>query len=307
VTALMDIGSAHDFQPMIFCDLYGFPKKVLRAGKSALYGTFIFKSRLPSRKLASKGNRMKKNLSLAVMVLITSTSMGLSAQGQYYNASSAKGDAQLLNDARAMKDEEPAAPSPQSPNMAPPSTIEPYTGSDRDGPYDDFKGFYGGGDIGYGIDSAEVNDPLGPDGDVGLKGVNGDLFLGYGFEHSFSWLGGYAGLELGYEWSGVEGSLAGVSYEKNQAWNVSFRPGLSLHQDTLGYGIIGYSRGEFSAAGEETDLDGFILGAGAEFDTNTAFKTRLEYTYTNYEDGNFAGTGFEPQENNIKLGALFRF
>jgi outer membrane immunogenic protein len=189
------------------------------------------------------------------------------------------------------------------------SSIEPAAGSGgyATDPYKDFTGPYVGGDIGYNIGSYDVNDPAGPDGDVGLDGFEGGLFLGYGYNHNFSWLGGYAGLELGYEWSGADGQLAGGGYEKDHAWLVTFRPGIAMHEDALAYGVIGYSRAEFESNGNEEDLDGLVLGAGSEFSTRSPVKLRLEYTYTTYEDANLGNVNFDGHENQLKAGAVFRF
>lgn len=174
--------------------------------------------------------------------------------------------------------------------------------------YDDFTGPYIGGDIGYTIGSAEINNPAGPDGDVGLDGWEGGVFAGYGMTHDFGWLGGYGGVEAGYEWSGLDGRLGNAGFEKNGAWVLSFRPGLTMWSDTLAYGIVGYKRAEFeNAAGDDENLDGLVLGAGTEFDTHSPLKGRIEYTYTNYEDAELDGVDFDEHENAIKVGALLRF
>jgi outer membrane immunogenic protein len=186
------------------------------------------------------------------------------------------------------------------------SSVEPQAGYNHDeGTVADFTGIYAGADVGYAIGTADI-DVGGVDNDLGYDGFNGDVFLGYGYEHNYNWLGSYLGIELGYELSAADGDFAGTSYEKEDAWHASLRPGFTMHQDTLGYGIIGYTRANFEGGGDDDDLSGLVVGAGAEFDTNTAFKTRLEYTYTAYEDGDLAGVDFDPSENNIKLGIFFR-
>lgn len=161
-------------------------------------------------------------------------------------------------------------------------------------PYDDFTGVYGGAQAGYGFTED-------------LEGWQGGVFLGYGMEHDMNPLGAYGGVEFGYDWGGFDGDTAGVPYEKDNAWNVTFRPGATIRDNALGYGIIGYSRAEFESNGAEDDLDGLILGLGAQFDTDTPFKPRLEYTYTNYEDTSVGGTNLDPNENAIKLGGFFQF
>jgi opacity protein-like surface antigen len=169
----------------------------------------------------------------------------------------------------------------------------------------DFSGPYIGGDVGYGIGSAEASG--GPSGDVGIDGFNGGLFAGYGFaQKNVSRFGGYIGMEAGHEWSGLDGNIGGTSLEKDHDWRLSLRPGLVMDNDTLGYGVIGYSRAQFESGGDKEYLDGLVLGAGAEFDSQTPFKLRLEYLYSNYQDAGIGGTNFEPHDNNIKLGAVFR-
>lgn len=172
--------------------------------------------------------------------------------------------------------------------------------------YSDLTGIYVGGNVGYGMGSFGINDPAGPDGDVGMDGLSGGLFIGYGYNHDFGWFGGYAGLEAAYEWSDVDGRLGGSSYSKDDSWNITFRPGVSLLKDAVGYGIIGYSRAEFEGNGTDDDLDGFMAGIGTELDTSTAIKTRLEFVYTNYEDTNLGGVNFDGHESALKLGVLFK-
>lgn len=185
-------------------------------------------------------------------------------------------------------------------------SLPAFAQSDNENTYGDFTGVYAGGSVGYSMGSYGVADPAGPGGDAGMDGMNGAAFVGYGFEHDFGWLGGYAGLEAAYEWSGMDGRLGGTSYEKNDSWNVTFRPGISMHNDMLGYGIIGYSRAEFEGNGADDNLDGLMAGIGTQLDTSTAIKTRIEYVYTDYEDANLGGINFDGHESAIKLGLLFQ-
>ena len=251
-----------------------------------------------------------KRFLLMGAALITVAGINNPAMAQSGERVYSKGDARIFDDARMMSDDDTTAVTRTTrtetyeTNVA---DIEPAAGTYRDGEFADFTGIYAGGNIGYSLGSYDVNDPAGPDGDVGVDGMNGGVFVGYGFEHNFDLLGAYAGIEAGYEWSGADGELGGTSYEKDSAWLVTFRPGISVMQDALGYGIIGYSRAEFESGGDSEDLDGLVLGAGAQFDTGTPFKTRLEYTYTNYEDADLNGVSFDGHENNIKLGAVFQF
>lgn len=191
------------------------------------------------------------------------------------------------------------------------TTIEPAAGSSYDEghmDYADFTGPYIGADVGYSIGSYEVNDPVGPDGDVGPDGMNAGLFVGYGFTQSLlSWLGGYAGIELGYEWDDADGNIGSMVLEKDHNFLATFRPGLVVNQDMLGYGVIGYSRAKFEANGDDEYADGLVLGLGGEFDTHTPVKLRVEYDYTNYGDTDMGGVEYDGHESAVKAGAVLRF
>lgn len=233
------------------------------------------------------------------------------ALAQDTNYTAAKGGDNILGDAQySIPKENTATYTESAQASAAPREVQPSSGYDRTNDRDslqDFTGPYVGADIGYNIGSYDTNDPGGPDGDVGLDGFEGGLFAGYGYTHNMSWLGGYIGLEGGYEWSGAEGDLGGNEFAKDHAWVVSVRPGVAMHEDTLGYAVIGYSRAEFENNNDEETLDGLILGAGAEFSTRSPFKARIEYTYTGYEDADLGGVDFDGSENQIKLGGVFRF
>lgn len=176
----------------------------------------------------------------------------------------------------------------------------------------DLTGPYLGADLGYTFGSFDT-DIGGVSNDTGMDGLQGGVLVGYGFQFDPSFLSyfwsGYTGLELGYQWSGVDGDAFGVGIDKKDSWSITFRPGMTWGDVALGYGIIGYSRTEFEAGGESEDLDGLVLGAGTELGDMGPFKTRLEYVYTNYEDADFGGPGvdFDGHDSTIKLGAVFHF
>lgn len=183
------------------------------------------------------------------------------------------------------------------------SDVEPAGGDQNTG--EDFTGFYAGADVGFGIGSAEVSGG-GPSGDAGLDGWNGGVFAGYGYTTESDWIGGYIGLEGGYTWNSMDGDVDGVTFEKGNSWHATLRPGVVMNDDTLGYLIAGYSRANFEAGASDEDLDGLILGAGAEFDSETPLKLRLEYQYTTYKDDEIGGIDVEPQDNVLKVGAVYR-
>ena len=244
---------------------------------------------------------MKKLLMLGTAVAVLGTGIQAQAQTMY-----TKDGDQILSDARYEQVErraeiEQPVIERQVTTAERVSSVEPAAGDD---PYADFTGFYAGVEGGYGLGSYE----LGGGDDVGLDGFNYGAFAGFGFEQTFTpLLGGYGGIEVGYNWSDIDGDSAGVGSEKESEILATFRPGVSLSQGALGYGIIGWSRAQFEAAGDDDNLDGLVLGAGTEINTMTPFRMRVEYSYTNYEDGDVAAADFEGHENAIKLGALMRF
>lgn len=193
------------------------------------------------------------------------------------------------------------APQPQQVTEAQRAAqIAPAAG--RQVTYDAFTGPYIGANVGYGIGSASTEAD-----NVGMDGFSAGGFVGFGFTHNMGWLGGYGGVELGYEWNDANGSLGGVGFDRDHNWTATFRPGVVLGQSALGYGIVGYSRARFEAGDGRDWLHGLVLGAGSEFHTASPLKLRVEYTYTNYEDTNIGGIDFDHHENTIKLGALARF
>lgn len=253
---------------------------------------------------------MNKLLFIGAGIAIVSLSTDALAQG------SGKDGDNMMRDARYMHQEDKGDMESNSQISRTSSSSSSSVSSYGDGMrnrsqnrnvYQDFTGPYVGGDVSYNMGSHEINDRSGPDGDVGLDGFEGGLFIGYGYTHNFSWLGGYAGLELAYDWSKADGDFDANSFEKNHAWMVSFRPGVAMHQDALAYAVLGYTRAEFEANGDDSTLDGFVIGAGSEFSTRSPFKLRLEYTYANYEDSDIGGVSFDGHENEVKAGAVLRF
>jgi len=186
---------------------------------------------------------------------------------------------------------------------------EPAAGASyEDKKMPDFTGPYFGGSVAFSTGDAEVSTPLAA-GDVGLDGMTGGAFAGYGFEFPkfISGLAPYGSFELGYEWSDIDGSVNGVSFEKNNGWMATVRPGIAVKDDLLAYGIVGYSRAEFESETSDDEFNGLMLGAGAEFNTPLPLRMRIEYAYTNYEDDSLGGADFDAHDSAIKAGAVLRF
>lgn len=182
---------------------------------------------------------------------------------------------------------------------------------------DNFTGPYAGLTAGYGWTDLDANFTAGgvtASDDADINGWQGGLLGGYGFQfgqgYDYVW-NGYVGLELAYEWSGADDSVFGVGIDKDDIFSVTLRPGLSWGDTALGYGIVGYSRTQFKAAGDDDWVDGLVLGLGAEVGGFGPVKTRLEYVHTWYDDQDFssgpASLSTDAHDNAVKVGAIYRF
>lgn len=176
-------------------------------------------------------------------------------------------------------------------------------------------GFYAGAFGGYGWTDADST----AFGDQSIDGGDYGLFAGYQLDGLLDrqlGLGINGALEFHYGWSDADDTalVAGVpvKLEKNAEWGVNFRPGLSVVDQVMPfgikpYGIIGYRQAEFeaSAGGVSSDetFDGFELGIGTELIAYNDFGIRLDYSHVWYgEEG-----GIDPDEDDLRLGVAFHF
>ncbi|MDB5491957.1 MAG: outer membrane protein [Micavibrio sp.] len=198
---------------------------------------------------------------------------------------------------------------------APAHAADSYYNTDvaRDG---SFNGPYLGGTVNYNWTNGEATRTgVGSTDNIDMNGAEGGVLVGYGWQFDPSFLSsiwsGYTALELSYDWNGSNNDTAlGTNFNKDESMMLSLRPGFTWGNQALGYGILGYSRGQFSVGGDEKWLDGYSLGLGTELAVVGPFKTRIEYVYTNYSEDNFntgTNTNFNPHDNALKLGAVFHF
>lgn len=179
----------------------------------------------------------------------------------------------------------------------------------------DMAGFYLGAFGGYGWTT--VDRAGGPA--IDANGDEWGVFAGYDFGAGITnrtKTTPTLAIEAYYTWSNADDTrvIGGVPVfvEKDHEWGISLRPGLFFLSDSMKfgtqpYGILGWRRAEFatSAAGvsAKEDLDGFELGVGTEFAAHRNFGLRLDYTHVFYEEE----IGLDPDEDDLRLGAVFRF
>lgn len=176
-----------------------------------------------------------------------------------------------------------------------------------------FAGPYVGAYGGYGWTEADTNVgvDIEPDGaDYGLyAGFKADSLLDSTINRAGTSLTG--ALEIHYGWSGADDNVNGVSFEKENEFGVSFRPGLGFFNNDVvdfnPYAIIGYRRteyeGSFAGTTLDEDFDGFELGVGTELISHNNIGVRADYTHVWYGEEN----GFDPDEDNIRLGVGYHF
>lgn len=180
------------------------------------------------------------------------------------------------------------------------------------GPYVGATAGYGWSDVDASLTAPGIS--ASDDADVNVNGWQGGVLGGYGFQfgqgYDYVW-NGYVGVEASYEFSNADDSAFGTGIEKDDIMSISVRPGLTWGDTALGYGIIGYSRTQFKAGGDDDWVGGLMLGVGTEVGGFGPIKTRLEYVYTNYEDQNYSAgannMSVDAHDNAVKAAAIYRF
>ncbi len=174
---------------------------------------------------------------------------------------------------------------------------------------DNGSGFYLGGYGGYGDTDAET---AGADGN--LNGADWGVFAGLELT---DWLSQYqnwgltAAIEGHYGWSSADDDIGATSFEKDDEWGVSFRPGFVALNESMPlglkpYGIFGYRHLDIDASGGgfgDEDFNGFELGLGTEVMAYGDFGLRVDYTHVFYGSEG----GIDPDEDNLRLGVAYHF
>ena len=144
------------------------------------------------------------------------------------------------------------------------------------------------------IRAVRAVDGLRVDG-LSAEGANGGFTAGCDYRVNRFLIGGWAD----YTWHGAEfkASIVGIpiaEVELERQWSIGGRIGSYVTDNTLIYGLIGYTRvstSDLTGPGYAfgiSDLDGVVYGGGLEVDVGSGVTIGAEYRYTDLEDRDVA-------------------
>lgn len=149
-----------------------------------------------------------------------------------------------------------------------------------------WSGFYLGGQVGYGYATLDaVPSPAA----IGVKDMVVNVNLGYDAQLTKYWI---AGVWADYEFP--------TSQDWDQGWwTAGGRLGYLLAQDTMLYGLGGYTR-----SWKNSDVDAYLLGAGLEQRLGLGWSAKLEYRHHFIDTGTFLG---DATADSVRLGVAYKF
>jgi outer membrane immunogenic protein len=176
-------------------------------------------------------------------------------------------------------------------------------------PTNDWTGFYLGALLGYSWGDAETDDE--DAGDFSVDGVDGGAYAGANWQAGNFVFGAEADLLL----SGLEDTSDDLTVDQGLNGSLRARAGIALDQFLL-YGTGGAALTSLDVSdddgGQEDELWGWTLGAGAEAMVTDNLTARVEYRYTDYEDKTFSlgdegdvNTDFSTHSLRAGLGVKF--
>lgn len=200
----------------------------------------------------------------------------------------------------------------------------------QDASENSFTGLWGGVIAGYDTSSAgsSVDDDANIDNDQSIEGVGYGVQLGYDVD-----LGGFViGAEAEYSDSTAETEFQNGDFEGFGFGNVESgrdlyfgaRIGAKVGPDAMIYAKGGYTNAKYNVRSndgttefnQDLDLDGYRLGAGAEYALSDNAFVKLEYRYSNYSeaeidfDGQLADSDrfdIDTDRHQVMAGVGFRF
>ncbi|MBL8550002.1 MAG: porin family protein [Hyphomonadaceae bacterium] len=148
---------------------------------------------------------------------------------------------------------------------------------------------YGGLEGGYGWNQSDA--VVGAAArDIDTDGFTGGVFAGVETQVSGPWSLGVEG-----DWKYTDGDDTVAGYNLEQNWTASVRgrvayevtPALDIY-GTVGWGWTDVEAQNGAGASDSDTLSGWSAGVGAQYAYGEHLFSRVEYRYTDYDDGNFS-------------------
>ncbi|QBY00637.1 porin family protein [Rhodophyticola sp. CCM32] len=176
-------------------------------------------------------------------------------------------------------------PAPASPPVVVAQPAPTYVGND-------WTGFYGGGQLGYG--DVGTSGAATVDGDGGFVGLHGGYMWDFG--------NAVIGAEIDYDSSEIEldagaGSIDDIARLKLRAgWDAG---------NILYYGTVGTAAASANIGGVDYDDTGWLAGAGLSYDLGNNWVVGGEVLYHEFED--FDATGIDVDVTTVSARVSYRF
>jgi outer membrane immunogenic protein len=178
-------------------------------------------------------------------------------------------------------------------------------------------GFYLGGAVGYGLgftSLSAVQVPEAGTSDIGLRGVQGVVSLGYDWRLGPRWV---VGAFADYAFSEIEADAGTISVTIDNQWAVGGRLGYLLSPTTLLYGNAGYTQADFLLRDSFSPdfniaeaLRGVFVGGGIEHAVSRTISLKLEYRFSSYDPFD-VNTGealaLDNEVHSVRVGVNWRF
>lgn len=174
-------------------------------------------------------------------------------------------------------------------------------------PVSSWAGPYVGAQVGYGFSGRTS----GGGNTIGTSGWMGGVFGGYNFQDGQL----VYGVEGDVNYSGIDGSNAGVTSRTTVDGSVRGRIGAAVTDDILVYGTAGVAaesqKISTAAASQTRGLIGYTVGAGADVKLTEDVFARAEYRYTDYGARSFdlpgVGTSYDSSNHRVTVGLGIKF
>jgi len=169
--------------------------------------------------------------------------------------------------------------------------------------------------LGYDVTKAgsSVDDDVNADNDESIDGILYGVGAGFDVDLGGFVVGAEAELSQSEAKSEFEdGDFEGFGFGRvkaNRDLYLGARVGARLGPQMLIYGKGGYTNAKFDFQSndgttelqQDLDLDGWRVGAGAEYALTERAYAKLEYRYSNYQDGEFDFPGDIPDSDRLKV------